>query len=196
MMKRVNTDLQVISNVDEECARQRVDEDPPAGVKDLEALHPVVLQQHGEHAVVGVRRHPQREVRLRARRVAVHHQHLRRPLLLQHPHLILAPQQQRRLHELPEQPPRSVRVRRQRPPQVDGRVGPRRDRDAAASTTSLRKPCQQSTPSLRWLKLVPYRTGPGPGCPRTRTGELLAMSFPVLLVNTGMSSRRRGQVED
>jgi hypothetical protein len=32
--------------------------------------------------------------------------------------------------------------------------------------------------------------------PFLAAGELLAMSFPVLLVNTGMSSRRRGQVED
>lgn len=62
----------MVADVGDDGPRGGIDGEPVATAQDLETLD-LVLQQEREETVVRVRRQPQREVWLRARRVAVEH---------------------------------------------------------------------------------------------------------------------------
>lgn len=64
------TYLQVIADVDDDGVGERLDGDSLAPVQHLQALE-LVLEDEGEEAIVGMGWHPEGEIGLSARRVAV-----------------------------------------------------------------------------------------------------------------------------
>lgn len=73
----VCTYLEMVADIDNERAWEGVNEEPIAvGLTNLEAVY-LVLEEECEEAVVRMRRHPQRELRLRACGEAVDHHHMR-----------------------------------------------------------------------------------------------------------------------
>lgn len=65
----------MIANVDDKRARDGINSDPFVTVQNLKPFN-VVLKKKCQEAVIGVRWHPQRQLRLWARWITVHHHHL------------------------------------------------------------------------------------------------------------------------
>lgn len=66
--------LNLVADVNDQCAGQGPHGDPPAGLPNLEAQDAVIGRQDGEAAGVGVGREAQRELGLGAFRVVAHPQ--------------------------------------------------------------------------------------------------------------------------